>query len=672
MPKHGGRGGLPRRWMCGLVRIRVRAASEARNFLGGSRPGSAGLRRRPAGRAAAVARCPSEFAPGCCRPRAWHRGGSAQGSIQVKGLIGETGRRRGTLRANTESDVQTAWGGVPGIQITDRLVQTCWADRGFPASCAKKGRRPDGGRYKSSLADGSLPGYPSICSGNPFVKRTRSTSGLRLFIPKKNKMKTTLILLILLVITSVYCAEKKIKSKILTEEVRKDFEKLEFYMPRINKFMKQRQTSDLTLECATCGVVVNEIFGMLEENRTDEYIEQKLKTDVCDRMGGTYQYLCDVIVDLTPLLIKTIANKTTASIVCVDLQLCSKPFPHHNTTGPMPSYTINLDLPADQRWNQVCGMPEYAKGWQKVIQILTSGLPDKGKGLADVGREINNFLTLEYGLEIIGCAKALGVDYGFVTLMQLGYEISDACTSIVAQDPMGNILHSRNIDFWDGITLTEQLKDIAGIFNMEKGGKTLFKYSTFVGYFGALSGQKPGGFSVTIDTRFYPNGLWEMFDEIVFALENSKASLVAFLTRTALENLNTFDQAVKFLGNTEIVADVYYTIAGVNPGEGIVLARNRTDTANFTKIDVPGTGQWFVLITNYDWWKPQPWFDDRYGPAKIYLNEMGYKDCSLDGLFKVMSTKPVLNLQTVYTFLSIPKNSTYETYLRWCNYPCVQ
>jgi hypothetical protein len=130
MPKHGGRGGLPRRWMCGLVRIRVRAASEARNFLGGSRPGSAGLRRRPAGRAAAVARCPSEFAPGCCRPRAWHRGGSAQGSIQVKGLIGETGRRRGTLRANTESDVQTAWGGSRGSRL-----QT--------ASCKRAGRTGD-------------------------------------------------------------------------------------------------------------------------------------------------------------------------------------------------------------------------------------------------------------------------------------------------------------------------------------------------------------------------------------------------------------------------------------------------------------------------------------------------------------------------------------------------
>ncbi|CAM6014446.1 unnamed protein product [Sphagnum balticum] len=31
MRKHGGRGRLARRWMCGLVLIRVRAASEARN-----------------------------------------------------------------------------------------------------------------------------------------------------------------------------------------------------------------------------------------------------------------------------------------------------------------------------------------------------------------------------------------------------------------------------------------------------------------------------------------------------------------------------------------------------------------------------------------------------------------------------------------------------------------
>ena len=120
-----------------------------------------------------------------------------------------------------------------------------------------------------------------------------------------------------------------------------------------------------------------------------------------------------------------------------------------------------------------------------------------------------------------------------------------------------------------------------------------------------------------------------------------------------------------------IVADVYYTVAGTKSGEGIVIARNRTDTANTTQIDT-STGKWYTLITNYDWWKPQPWFDDRYDPAVQYMNAMSQANVTLDGMFKVMSTKPVLNLQTVYTFLSIPANSTYQTYIRYCNFPCTQ
>ena len=95
----------------------------------------------------------------------------------------------------------------------------------------------------------------------------------------------------------------------------------------------------------------------------------------------------------------------------------------------------------------------------------------------------------------------------FVNLKwETGYEVSDACTSIVAEDARGNILHTRNLDFWDGYTLADQLRDIACIFDMTKGGKTLFRFSSPVGYMGALSGQVPGQFSVTIDTRFYPNG----------------------------------------------------------------------------------------------------------------------------------------------------------------------
>ena len=216
---------------------------------------------------------------------------------------------------------------------------------------------------------------------------------------------------------------------------------------------------------------------MLEENLTDIYIENKLKDGLCARLSGEYKYFCDLLVDLTPLLIKSIGSKMTASNVCIDLRLCKKPFDHYNTTyGDVPTFEIDLDLPPVQRWTHVCSQPKYSSGWQDVIRILTGGLPDKGAGIADLGRVVNGFMTPEYAQEIQGCASGLGVDYGFVTWMQIGYEISDACTSIVAQDPAGDIIHVRNLDFWDGITLTDQLK----------GDKIFPKKNIFIHFFNAV------------------------------------------------------------------------------------------------------------------------------------------------------------------------------------------
>ena len=38
--------------------------------------------------------------------------------------------------------------------------------------------------------------------------------------------------------------------------------------------------------------------------------------------------------------------------------------------------------------------------------------------------------------------------------------MSEACTSIVTQTTEGKILHVRNMDFWDGIWLTDHLKNL--------------------------------------------------------------------------------------------------------------------------------------------------------------------------------------------------------------------
>jgi acid ceramidase len=90
----------------------------------------------------------------------------------------------------------------------------------------------------------------------------------------------------------------------------------------------------------------------------------------------------------------------------------------------------------------------------------------------------------------------------------------------------------------------------------------VFKTTGFAGYVGALSGIRPGGFSLTIDQRFYPGGIDEFFWQVIAAIEERNASLVSFLSRLVLENENTFGAALDGLSDDELIADVYYIVAG--------------------------------------------------------------------------------------------------------------
>jgi len=262
------------------------------------------------------------------------------------------------------------------------------------------------------------------------------------------------------------------------------------------------------------------------------------------------------------------------------------------------------------------------------------------------------------------------IPYGWVTIFNLGYEVTDACTSILAQTPDGKILHGRNLDFWDGMGFTDALKDLAVDIDWQKGGKTIFTTSSIAGFVGVLSGIKRGAFSVTINTRFYPEGIQELFYEVIVAITEDGAELVSLLTRDVLMNDKDYTTALNHLSNGPLVADVYYTLAGANPGEGAIISRNRTVAADVWVLDSPS--RWFEVITNYDHWSQPPWFDDRVDPANNVLKSIGQSAISLDKLFTVLSTKPVLNLQTTYSILSCPATGEYRSYLRYCPYPCVE
>jgi len=438
-----------------------------------------------------------------------------------------------------------------------------------------------------------------------------------------------------------------------------------------NSARHKDRVGDMSVVCGLCGIAVNEVEGFVAENKTVQEIEDYLKKSFCSQLPVGLMYVCDTLVSVLPLLIDQIENTNSVSIICVDLGLCEKPFDNYTDPLPLPKFTLNLDLPPNQRWTQICSVPQYQQMAQFLYNTVKSILPNHGVYFEDLGEELNTmYFPHELAEEIRGCAASLGVPFGWLTLFNLGYEVSDACTSIVAQTPDGKILHARNLDFWDGMGFTATLKGMAAQIDFQKGGKTLFTTSTFAGFVGALSGIKSGGYSVTIDTRFYPDGIVELFYEVIAAITERNASLVTFLTRQVLQNDNDFTSALAALSSEELIADVYYIIAGTKAGEGAVISRNRTEAADVWKLDAPS--RWFEVQTNYDHWQQPPWFDNRVDPANDGMNAIGQSKISLDTMMQVLSTKPVFNLQTTYSILACPATGEYRSYTRYCPYPCVE
>jgi len=431
---------------------------------------------------------------------------------------------------------------------------------------------------------------------------------------------------------------------------------------------------DISFECALCGIAVNEVEGLLIEDQTIQDIENYLDDTFCAALSEAWeQAFCDLLVAQLPYVISSVESRNSVSTICVELKFCPMPFPVYADPVAVPSYVINLDLPPIQRWTEVCSIPVFKEMGQFLVKTVAAVLgSEREQSLGNLGADINDhYYPTEFAQEIQGCATAMGVPHGWVALLNLGYEVSDACTSIVAQTVDGKILHARNLDFWAGMGFTDTLKNMTFQAHYQKGGKTVFQATTFAGYVGVLSGFKDRGFSVTIDTRFYPQGIGELFYEVISAITEKNASLVSFLSREVMQNENDYPSALKALSNTELIADVYYILAGVSAGQGAVISRNRMNATDVWELDV-AKGRWFEVETNYDHWEKPPAIDDRVGPANKGMEAFGQKNITLTNMLHVLSTKPVFNLQTTYSILSCPADGTYNSWTRYCDYPCVE
>lgn len=342
------------------------------------------------------------------------------------------------------------------------------------------------------------------------------------------------------------------------------------------------------------------------------------------------------------------------------------------------TFNISLDQPPEERWNQAVVAVVEDFGWEgtygAVMEYMTDLVPAWAiKLLAPLVAKMTADMG-EYGQEIQGLYNALKpyapkdsvFSVGAVVAMNLIYSFSAACTSIVAQNTNGTIYHGRNLDY-----PIPGLRNLTAEVVFTRGDNVEYYGTTFLGYVGLLTGMRPHGWSVSVDERsqHYANILDGPLDNIMSALEGGKP--VGMFLRDSLQNITSYDAAIKHLNTTRLIAPVYLIVAGTESGQGAVITRNRTHADDSRgiqngvwELDLPA-GNWWRLETNYDHWNPPPKDDDRRDPANNAMAAIGQSNINADTLFdKVLSLPPVLNDDTKYTTIMSADLDLYHVVVR--------
>lgn len=220
-------------------------------------------------------------------------------------------------------------------------------------------------------------------------------------------------------------------------------------------------------------------------------------------------------------------------------------------------HIVNLDLPASKRW---AFLQQYQAELNALLQCYLSVFEGYTPLLESIGYYKKLVVPHEY-LQEIQCIAAISTkfDENQVLLANLSYDILKfffGCTAFASHTGK-TMLHSRNLD-WP--TNDNLLSRHSMIFNFQKGGKTIFRTVGWPGFVGALSGTKPGKFSLTLNA----------------VMSNDKPEVacpVTFLLRDVLFACESYTDARETLEQNEIACDCLILLSGVQQGEHVVIER---------------------------------------------------------------------------------------------------
>ncbi|KJH51350.1 hypothetical protein DICVIV_02469 [Dictyocaulus viviparus] len=234
-------------------------------------------------------------------------------------------------------------------------------------------------------------------------------------------------------------------------------------------------------------------------------------------------------------------------------------------------YVVDLDRAPADRWNEV--VHDHLDLISSFMRTAESYVPKHILPVAFfIAKQLNRFFPHEYAEEIRGIARESGLPMGYIVSMNILYDILAfdrkhilriGCTSIVAQNGDGIILHGRNLDYG----VENLLKNITILVDFVRlqGQTKVIAYSgiTFAMSTTLLTGQNDA-FSVSLNARCKLH-----LPKLIHLVINTVAQCVSTNYHTSLLSADFEDDTdILRIGCTSIVAQ---------NGDGIILHGRNLD-----------------------------------------------------------------------------------------------
>jgi hypothetical protein len=311
----------------------------------------------------------------------------------------------------------------------------------------------------------------------------------------------------------------------------------------------------------------------------------------------------------------------------------------------MKKYKISLDDEPKNRWREV--IEDNKEEIKRIHRKMNIPENYAIKSIMNVAYYLGLMIHSE---EIEYIANHCCIPFHQAVILQIMYELSACCTSCVfSMDD--KLVHLRTMD-WP----LEELKKITIEVEFTKNNKTIYKAITWAGYVGILTAVKPNICSISLNYRRANGNILENIMNLCLGMWPG-----GYLIRYLMENEFKFDDIVKELKISRLVAPCYFIICGLENAYNVV--RNSGDYDFFELKDNEN-----IIQTNID---PHNHNENdnillslqRKITARNIISNLNSqnKNLSNEELLSNFYEYPIINDITIYICMMIPEDGYIDS-----------